>query len=89
MRSGPANLSQRAAAALDLLVRHGDRSHSIIDFKAGWGNSVGEVSSLPGVQGYASQLGAYACPLLDGGMRIRGLGLLYVGMPAFARCALD
>jgi ATP-dependent helicase/nuclease subunit A len=70
---------------IDLLVRHPDGSYSVIDFKGGWGrHGVAVVAELPDLNDYSRQIGAYACALQEGNQRVRGIGLLYTGIPAFA-----
>lgn len=69
---------------IDLLMQHADGRVSIIDFKGGWGANAAQVGALPDVAGYATQLGGYAGALRQGGRNVRGVGLLYVGIPTFA-----
>lgn len=69
---------------IDLLMEHSDGRVSVIDFKGGWGANAAQVDVLPDVDGYARQLGGYAGALRQGGRNVRGVGLLYVGIPAFA-----
>ena len=58
----------------------------IIDFKAGWGQRADrlELSSLPSIDEYAKQLGAYAAGVEAAGLRVESVGLVYAGIPAVA-----
>lgn len=80
-RIGPDVISGR----IDLLVvDRGRGTARIIDFKAGWGQRADrlELSSLPSIDEYAKQLGAYAAGVEAAGLRVESVGLVYAGIPA-------
>lgn len=82
-RIGPDVISGR----IDLLVvDRGRGTARIIDFKAGWGQRADqlELSSLPSIDEYAKQLGAYAAGVEAAGLRVESVGLVYAGIPAVA-----
>lgn len=72
---------------IDLLaVDRTRRTARIVDFKAGWGHPADKVirSSLPGIDEYSKQLGAYAAGVESAGLRVLSVGLVYAGIPAVA-----
>jgi ATP-dependent exoDNAse (exonuclease V) beta subunit len=79
--------SDVVSGRIDLLVvDRARRTARIIDFKAGWGHSADRVNraSLPSIDEYAKQLGAYAAGVEAAGLRVESVGLVYAGIPAVA-----